>query len=127
VIVVDTSIWIESSRRPNSSRATAFRALLDSDEVALPLPVRLELMSGVGRRQRAALRRGLSALPVLRPSDETWQLVESWVEPAADAGLHFSVTDLLIAGLAHEIGALVWTLDGDFAAMATLGFVHLYD
>jgi predicted nucleic acid-binding protein len=127
VIVVDSSIWIDVSRRPASSRATTLHGLLDSDEVALPLPVRLELMGGVARRQRAALRRGLWALPVLRPSDETWQLIESWVEPAADAGLHFSVTDLLIAGLAHEIGALVWTLDRDLAAMATLGFVHLYD
>ena len=63
---------------------------------------------------------------MLRPSDKTWRLIETWVEPAADAGLHFSVTDLLIAGLAHEIGALVWTLDGDFRAIETLGLVRLY-
>jgi predicted nucleic acid-binding protein len=126
VIVVDTSVWIDVIRRPTSQRALTFRQLLDADEVALALPVRLELMSGIARKDRNALRRGLSALPVLQPTDETWRLMESWVEPAGDAGRHFSVTDLLIAALAHEITALVWSLDADFTAMETIGLVQLY-
>jgi predicted nucleic acid-binding protein len=126
VIVVDTSVWVDVLRRPVSTRAGTFRRLLDADEVALALPVRLELLSGVARKDRASLRRGLSAVPVLRPTDETWRLIESWVVPSADAGFHFSVTDLLIAGMANEIGALVWTLDGDFDAMHALGLVQLY-
>jgi len=127
VIVVDTSVWVDVMRRPASRRAGAFRALLDADEIALALPVRLELMSGVAKAHRGAVRRGLSALPVLAPSDETWRLIEGWVAPAADAGVRFSVTDLLIAGLAHEITALVWSLDSDFAGMERLGLVQLYD
>jgi predicted nucleic acid-binding protein len=114
-------------RQGQSTRAEAFRQLLDADEIALALPVRLELVSGVSRQTRAGFKRGLSALPVLRPTDETWQLMEGWVARAADAGFHFSVTDLLVAALAHEIGALVWSVDGDFSAMQELGFVHLYE
>jgi predicted nucleic acid-binding protein len=49
------------------------------------------------------------------------------VEPAADAGLRFAVSDLLIAALAHDLGGLVWSLDADFANMASLGFVRLYE
>lgn len=126
MIVVDTSVWIDVMRGPASPHAGAFRQLLDADEVALAVPVRVELMSGVSRAQRRAFKRSLSGLPILMPSEETWRLIESWVEPAADAGCHFAVTDLLIAALANEITGLVWSIDADFAAMERLGFVHLY-
>jgi len=126
VIVVDTSVWVAAMRRPRSSQAATLGTLLDADEVALALPVRVELMAGVSRRDRTTLARGLSALPVVRPADDTWQLIERWVKTAADSGQHFAVTDLLIAGLASEIGALVWSLDDDFARMEPLKFVRLY-
>jgi predicted nucleic acid-binding protein len=126
VIVVDTSVWIDVIRRPTSPRAAAFRQLLDADEIALPLPVRVELMSGVARKDRRAFKRGLSALPVLWPSDDTWHLVETWIEPAADAGFRFAMTDLIIAALAREIVALVWSLDSDFTSMESLGLVQLH-
>ena len=53
-------------------------------------------------------------------------MIEGWIAPAADAGHRFAVTDLLVAGLAHDIGALVWSLDSDFDRMETLGLVRLY-
>jgi predicted nucleic acid-binding protein len=126
VIVVDTSVWIDVMRRPQSPRADAFQTLLDGDLVAVALPVRFELMSGVANKHRSAFRRTLSALPVLRPSDETFRLMETWIEPAADAGFRFGVTDLTIAALARELDALVWALDEDFEAMEELGMVRLY-
>ena len=75
----------------------------------------------------AALKRGLSALPVVVPSEETWRLIEGWIGPAADGGQRFGVTDLLIAGLAAEISALVWSLDGDFRRMESIGLARLSD
>ena len=126
MIAVDSSVWISALRRPQSSHGATLRALLDADDVALPLPVRIEIIAGVARRDRSALARGLSALPVLRPADDTWHLIERWVSTAAEKGQRFSVTDLLIAGLAKDIDALVWSLDEDFTRMAALGFVRLY-
>ncbi|MNC92716.1 hypothetical protein D3C83_91890 [compost metagenome] len=52
--------------------------------------------------------------------------MQSWIEPAADAGFRFAMTDLLIAALTHEIVGLAWSLDSGFAAMEALGFVRLY-
>ena len=127
MIVVDTSVWIDAHRRPASPRATQLTSLLDADEVALALPVRLELLAGVARRDRAALTRALSALPVLRPSDETWALIERWVPTAADKGRRFALADLVIGALTAEMGGLVWSLDEDFEQMERLKFVQRYD
>ena len=126
MIVVDTSIWVEALRQAQSPAAETLRGLLDADEVALPFPVRLELSSGVTRRDRASLKRALSSLPVMLPSDATWRQLERWIDDAANAGQRFAISDLLIAALADEIGALVWTRDGDFQRMADLKLVRLY-
>lgn len=126
MIVVDTSVWIAVRRKPAGDYAETLRALLDADEVALALPVRIELLSGTAKQDRRAFRRALSALPIVMPTEKTWRLLESWVAPATDAGQRFGITDLLIAALAHDLGALVWSLDRDVAAMAKLGFVQVY-
>ncbi len=126
MIVVDTSVWVDATRRPNGSSQRALRALIDADEVALALPVRLELLAGLAKKDRASFRRALSSLPVLVPSDDTWRLIENWITAAADKGHRFSVTDLLIAGLTAEIGGLVWSRDADFDRMEALKLVECY-
>jgi predicted nucleic acid-binding protein len=126
VIVVDTSVWIAAARHPAGELATVLDGLIDGDVVCLALPVRLELLSGLGARDRDVLRRGLAALPVASPTMETWNTVERWLGFAADAGQRFALIDLLIAALAHELTALIWSLDHDFERMATLGFVQAY-
>lgn len=126
MIVVDTSVWISVLRSVGSPEAPALSALMDHDEVALPVPVRVELLGGARRADGARLRRALSGLPLLYPTDETWSLLDQWALRAAKAGERFGVGDLLIAALAQDIGGLVWSLDADFARMARLGFVQLY-
>lgn len=126
MIVVDTSVWVEAIRRPKGATQFTLKELIDADEVGLALPVRLELMAGIAKKDRRAFGRALSGLPVLIPTEETWRLVEPWVAPAADKGQRFGVTDLLIAGLASEAGALVWSLDADFDRLEELGLVQTY-
>ena len=127
MIVVDTSIWIDAHRRPTGSTAKSLKDLLDADEVALALPVRLELAAGVSRRDRPVLMRALAGLPLVRPSDETWRLIEQWVPTAANAGHRFGLSDWLITALTSEIGGLVWSLDDDFAKLERLKLIRRYD
>jgi predicted nucleic acid-binding protein len=127
VIVVDTSVWVSALRSATSPEAPILAALLDADEVALPAPVRVELLSGASPADGKRLRRNLSALPVLYPSDATWQLMDQWVTRAAGRGQRFGVGDLLIGALAAEAGALVWSLDADFTRLSRLGVVQLYE
>ena len=127
MIVVDTSVWVSALRSTAGPEAAILASLLDADAVALPIPVRLELLSGASPQDGKRLRRNLSALPVLYPTDETWQLMDQWVARAAGRGQRFGLGDLLIGALAAEAGALVWSLDADFARLGRLGVVQLYD
>jgi predicted nucleic acid-binding protein len=88
--------------------------------------VRQELRAGVAARHRKGLLAALSGLPVALPSEDTWRTVERWTDQAAASGERFGVADLLIGALASELGALVWSYDGDFARMAHLKLVQLY-
>lgn len=126
MVVVDTSVWIDADRHPSGARARALGALLDADEIALPVPVRLELAAGVSRRDRPALLRGLAGLPILAPSQDTWDLIARWVPAAADKGHRFGIADWLIAALASEIDGLVWSLDEDFGQLERLKMCRRY-
>jgi predicted nucleic acid-binding protein len=126
MIVVDTSVWVEALRK-NGSEAQILRALLDDDEVLLPIPVKIELLAGTSKRHRDALRAALTALPLAYPTDDTWRLMESWTDRAVKAGASFGVGDLLIGAIAHEADALVWSLDDAFRRMERLQLIDLYD
>jgi predicted nucleic acid-binding protein len=126
MIVVDTSVWINALRRRESSESRHLSELLDADEVAMAIPVRVEILVGSARAQQAQLGRALSALPLLYPSESTWLRIEGWLDPMKRAGECFGVGDLLIAGIAAEHHAPVWSLDSDFARMARLNLVSLH-
>ena len=126
MIVVDTSVWVEALRR-DGEQARVLRHLLDADDVLLPIPVKIELLSSVSQRERRTLRSGLSALPLAYPTDDTWRLVDSWTDRAVEAGASFGVGDLLIAALAHDAGALVWSNDRAFVRLERLQLVERYE
>ncbi len=125
MIVVDTSVWV-AALRTAGSEAETLRLLLDEDEVLLPVPVKIELLSGTSKRDRAALRSALSALPLAYPTDETWRLMDGWTDRTARAGAAFGFGDLLIAAIAHEAGALVWSLDAAFERLQRMRLIDLY-
>jgi predicted nucleic acid-binding protein len=127
MIVVDTSVWVAALRSSRSREAEVLTGLLDADEVALPIPVRTELLSGTSTADYPKLRRALSALPVVVPGEDTWKTVDAWVEQGIGRGQRFGYGDLVVGALARDIGALVWSLDADFARLERMKFVELYD
>jgi tRNA(fMet)-specific endonuclease VapC len=125
VIVVDTSVWIEFFRG-KQPLADALAELLDRDQIALPVPVRIEILGGARKSEQSQLARVFTALPLLLPSENIWTRIEQWVVASSNRGQRFGVGDLLIAAIAAEQGHSVWSLDSDFARMAKLGFCSLY-
>jgi predicted nucleic acid-binding protein len=75
----------------------------------------------------AVCKTHFEALPIVYPTPSTWSLAQKWVQVAAASGQRFGAIDLMIATLAKEHGAAIWSLDADFRRMATLGFVTLFD
>ena len=124
VIVVDTSVWIAARRQPNVDRV--LQELLDADEVAVALPVRLELWAGVARQDRKAHRAAFSALPQLVPTEETWQPLTEWIAQSSRRRRTVHDDRPLDRVAAVEIGGLVWSLDKDFERMERLKIVSLY-
>ncbi len=120
MIVADSSVWIAALRSGTGAEALQLADLLDRDEVALPVLVRLELLAGASSRQRRELKETFAALPILYPSLETWGRIEDWIETASRRGERFAIADLLIGALATEAGAAVWSLDADFARLGRL-------
>jgi predicted nucleic acid-binding protein len=127
VIFVDTSVWVAAFRSGEGHESKALRRLLDEDEVALAIPVRIEILAGASREDRVRLRKALSALPVHYPQATTWDLIDKWLAQAAGAGERFGFADLLIAALVAEHEGVLWSLDVDFRRMARIGMVALFE
>lgn len=126
MIFVDTSVWVAALCSTAGPEADRLGQLLDLDEVALPIPVRIEILVGASSRERARLRRVLSVLPVYYPTSATWEIIDSWLDRAAAAGERFGFADLLIAALSAENHGALWSLDSDFQRMAQVGLVTLF-
>jgi predicted nucleic acid-binding protein len=126
VIVVDTSVWINAFRNEKSSEARHLSELLDDDEVAIAIPIRIELL--FRRLPLGSVVVEPDAIRFARcfPNEATWRRIEGWLGTIKNAGDRFGVGDLLIAAIAAENHARIWSLDGDFARMAKLKLVELY-
>lgn len=126
MIFVDTSVWIEYFREKDPSVHGVLNGMLDDSSVALAVPVWVELLTGMSRKDAKTLRPLLAALPRFYPKRSTWNTIGRWIEKATRAGHRFGMADLLIAAIAAENDSKLWTLDQDFARMADLKLLQLY-
>jgi predicted nucleic acid-binding protein len=121
MMLVDSSVWIDSARSV-SSEATHFLASRDeSDELATTGVIVQEVLQGVAsERHFEAWRDRFWGMLILEPRElSTYELAAQLFRRAKAKGLVIrKPTGCLIAALAIEHGALLVHNDRDFLALA---------
>ncbi len=114
LVVVDTSVWIAYFRGGDPKVARNLDELIDADVVCILPPIRLELVLGCRKSQRASLVQRIDALHSSAIVESTWTLAEGFAMQLRDRGVTLGGVDALIAAAVSERRARLWSLDGDF-------------
>lgn len=127
MVLPDTSVWVDFSRRGSRGEAATMRALLDRGEVATCGPVVAELLSGADREVSERMWATLSSLPWAELTAVGWREAGEVARQLRSAGFTLPLTDLAIAVAAARAGHALWSLDSDFERIApALDGLELY-
>jgi predicted nucleic acid-binding protein len=127
VVLPDTSVWVEFSRRGSRGRAAALAGLLDEGEVATCGPVVAELTAGARDETAERIWETLASLPWAALDPAGWREVGVTAGRLRRGGQTLPLTDLVIAVAAARAGFALWTFDSDFERIGSaLGDLRLY-
>lgn len=127
MILPDTSIWIDYSRRGSEGRAAVLGELLDAGEVATCGPVVAEILAGAEGEVEERMWMTLSSLPWAELDSESWRLAGTTARELRAAGQTVALTDLVIAVASSRGSHALWSLDVDFERIrSVLPALELY-
>ncbi len=127
MVLPDTSVWVDFSRRGKAGAAAALRQLLDGGEVVTCGPVSAELLAGAEGEVAERMWETLSSLPWAQLGQAGWNEVGALARRLRRRGQALPLTDLAIAVAATHGGHALWSLDSDFERIApALDGLELY-
>ncbi len=119
MVLPDTSVWVDFSRRGAKGRASELRDLLNAGEVATCGPVVAELLAGADGNIEERMWGTLSSLPWVELTPGAWREIAAAARQLRKAGRTLPLTDLTIAVAAARGDHALWTFDGDFERIGT--------
>lgn len=124
---MDTSVWIDFlSSSPSPAGAELRRMVADAEPFALAGIVVTEILQGL-RRDVTRVEHYLSQWEMLEPGGfSTYRQAASIFRTARTKGVAVTTTDALIAAIASEHNATLFTLDRDFSRIAGIIRLPLY-
>ncbi len=127
MILVDTSVWIDFlSSSPSPAGAELRRMVADAEPFALTGIVVTEILQGL-RRDVTRIEHYLSQWEMLEPRGfSTYRQAASIFRAASAKGVAVTTTDALIAAIASEHNATLFTTDKDFSRIAGIMRLPLY-
>jgi len=129
VILVDSSVWVDFFRpSPGRGGAELRRMIEESEPFALTGIVVAEVLQGL-RRDAGVIERFLAQWDMLEPRGfDTYRSAAAIYRAAQGRrkGITCGTIDTLIAAIALEHGASVFTLDRDFVRIARMTGLELY-
>ncbi len=128
MVLPDTSVWVDFSRRGKRGDAAALAELLDSGEVATCGPVAAELLAGAEGEVAERIWETLSSLPWAQLDQAAWREVGATARRLRRDGQTLPLTDIAIAVAAARAGHALWGLDSHFERIpAALDSLELYE
>jgi predicted nucleic acid-binding protein len=128
MVLVDTSVWIEASRREGDPGCKlGLEGLLEEYMVAICGPVKLEFLGGARREERKWLQEKLACLPEIPIETRHWESAckNAWI--LRDAGQSVPWNDVLIATVALDNDMRAYARDTHFQIMAERIGLRLYE
>jgi len=127
VILVDSSVWVDFFRSsPGHAGKELRRMIEESEPFALTGIVVAEVLQGL-TRDSGPIERFLAQWDMLEPKGfDTSRKAAAIYRAARGKGIALSTIDTLIAAIALEHGASVFTLDQDFSRIARITGLELY-
>ena len=127
MVLVDSSIWIEASRRTGDLGVKlALNGLLDEYEATMCSPVRLEVLGGARKDERLKMELQFSCLPYIRAEERDYIEAVKNAWKLQETGITVPWNDLLIMTIARRLGCRVYAQDKHFTAMSAPLGVPLY-
>ncbi|HET9162772.1 MAG TPA: PIN domain-containing protein [Solirubrobacterales bacterium] len=127
MVLPDTSVWVDYSRRGLEGETAGMRELLDRGEIVTCGPVAAELLVGADGDVAEQMWGMLSSIPWVQLPTMSWREVGRLGHLLRQAGQALPLTDLAIAFAAARGGHLLWSLDSDFERIApALDDLELY-
>jgi predicted nucleic acid-binding protein len=115
MVVVDSTLWIDFFRGSNESGRAALRQLIRAHQAVLTGIVLAEVLQGVRSEQESiSVRDQFFSIAYFETTKETWTEAGSLSAELRRKGLTIPLTDLIIAALAMEHDAEVFTTDPHF-------------
>jgi len=128
MVLVDSSVWIEATRRKGDLAVkVALEGLLEEYEAAWCGPVKLEVLGGARAEERRKLEFWFDVIPYREMRDGHWDAAKRNAWRLRDKGLTVPWNDVLIATLAVDWEMRVYAHDAHFTAMAPLLGLSLYE
>ena len=127
MILVDSSVWIDFlASSPGQGGGELKRMIAEQDRIALTGVVITEVLQGL-TRDAERIERYLSMWEMLEPVGfSTYREAASIFRLGRARGVSLTTIDTLIAAIALEHGATVFTLDKDFSRIARIAGLALH-
>jgi predicted nucleic acid-binding protein len=127
LILVDSSVWIDFfSSKPGRGGAELRRMIEESEPFALTGVVVAEVLQGLTRNAHR-IEGFLAQWDMLEPQRfQTYREGAAIFRAARARGVSLTTIDTLIAAIALEHGASVFTLDQDFSRITKMTGLELY-
>jgi predicted nucleic acid-binding protein len=127
LILVDSSVWIDFfNQAPSRAGKELRRMISDAEPLALTGVVVTEILQGLTRGV-TQIERYLAMWDMLEPSGfATYREAASLFRLARSKGLSLTTIDTVVAAIALEHRATLFTLDKDFSRIARITHLPLY-